>query len=156
MRWNFSPHLSERDSQGVRPSTIRTCIEKGGAWAGVQHEFEVVGGDELGAGLALEDLNEAPAGARVEVGGGLVECEHRRPAGQDARQASALALAEAQVMRRAIAGLLKVHLCERREGDLPGLGRAQALVERSKSHVLDDRIAEELIVRILRNPAHPP
>ena len=77
-------------------------VEQDGAGAKLEHHFEVMGGDQLGARQALDELDQPPAAARVEVGGGFVEHEYGRIAGQHARETDAFALAEAQVMGRTL------------------------------------------------------
>ena len=83
-------------------------VEQDRPRADLEHHLEVVRGDQLGAAQALKELDEPPAAAGVEVGGGLVEDEHRRLARQHAGQAGALALAEAEVMGRPIGLRLKL------------------------------------------------
>jgi hypothetical protein len=56
------------------------------ARAELEHHFQVMSGDQLGARQGVNELYQAPASAWVEVGGGLIEDEYRGIAGQDARQ----------------------------------------------------------------------
>ena len=95
-----------------------------------------------------------PASARVEVGGRLIEHEDGRPAGQDAGEADALPLAEAEMMRRPAGLTLQVHAPEAILSDLPRLGRREPQVEWPERDVFEDGMAEELIVRVLEHQAH--
>ncbi len=104
----------------------------------------------------LDQLDQAPAAARVEVSGRLVEDEDRGVARQDARQARSLPFAEAEVMRRAVGLLFELDPFQAIERDPAGFGRGLSQVERSESDVLDDRVAEKLVVRILKDQADPP
>ena len=92
----------------------------------------------------------------VEVGRGLVEHEYGRIAGEHASKADALALAEAQVMRRTIGQRPQVDAFQAIECDPPCLGRGLSQVERSERDILDDRVAKKLVVGILKHQSDPP
>ena len=59
-------------------------VEQDGPGAELQDHLEVVSGDQLGAGEAVNEPDEPPPTAGVEVGRGFVEHEHRWPARQHA------------------------------------------------------------------------
>ena len=101
-------------------------------------------------------LDEPATAARVEVGGRLVEDEDRGVARQDAGQARSLPLAEAQVMRRTVGLVSQLDPFQAIEGDPAGFGRGFSQVERPERDILDDRVAEELVVRVLKDQADPP
>ena len=131
-------------------------VEQDRARAELEHHFEVMGGDQLGARQALDKLNEPPATARVEVGGRFIEHEYGRLAGQHTGETDPFALAETQVMRRAFGLSPQLDPIQAIEGDSPSLGRVFPQVERPERNIFDDRVAKELIVRILKNQADPP
>ena len=91
----------------------------------------------LVAGSARDQGDEPPTAAGVEVGGRLVEDEDRRVAGEDARQAGPLPLAEAQVVRRPVGGVGQVDPGQAVERDPPGLGARLAQVQRAEGDVLE-------------------
>ena len=64
-------------------------VEQDGARAKLEHHFEVMSGDQLGARQALNELDQPAAAARVEVGGRFVEHEYGGIAGQHAGEADA-------------------------------------------------------------------
>ena len=50
-------------------------VEEDDAVAEVEDHFEVVAGDDLGGGTVMQEVDELPAGAGVEIAGGFVEGE---------------------------------------------------------------------------------
>ena len=129
-------------------------IQQDRARADLENQLEVVRGDQLGRGKVADLMDEPPPAARVKVRRGLVEHHHRGPACQHARQADALPLAEAQMMRRTIRRVLKVDPRETLQGQAASLAPGHPLVERPEGHILDDRGAEELIVGVLEQQPH--
>ena len=62
-------------------------VEQDGPRADFEDHLEVMGGDQHRAAESLDEPDESPAAAGVEIGRRLVEHEDRRPARQHARQA---------------------------------------------------------------------
>ena len=127
--------------------------QQDGSGAEFEHHFEVMGGDEPGACQFVDQLDQAAAGARVEVGGGFIKNEHRWIACQHAREAGALAFTEAEMMGRSLGLVSERDPFQAIEGDSPGIGPALAQVERPERDIVDDRIAEKLVIRVLEHQA---
>ena len=77
-------------------------IENDHAGAEVHDQLQVVGGDDFGAGQGLQQGFEFAPATRVEVAGRFIQHEHRRFAGEHARQADAAFLAVAEPVRFAL------------------------------------------------------
>src|SRR5262249_10522936 len=66
-----------------------------------------------------------------------------------------LPLSEAEMMRRPLGRLPQIDPRQALHGNPPRLGWAQPQVQRAKRHVLDDRRAEKLVVRVLKYQPNP-
>ena len=77
-------------------------VEQDDARAKLQDQLKVMSGDQLGAGQEFDELNQAAAAARVKVCRWFVKNQDGGFARQNARQAGALALTKAKMMRRTL------------------------------------------------------
>ena len=131
-------------------------VQDHGPRADLQHHLEVVGGDQLGAARPGSDWmnRRRPRGRGWPTARRAPAPTARTPARPPGRRASARrSSGDAAADRPARRG--------RPARGIPGRSPrasagALALVERPERHVLDDRVAEELVVRILKNQPHPP
>jgi len=89
----------------------------------------------------------------VQAGSRLVEEQDRGAHGEDAGEADALLLAEAQVVDRALAQVAGVGGLEGFLDASLDLEGAEAEIARAEGHVLLDRRGEELIARVLEDHA---
>src|SRR5262249_27494061 len=143
-----------QDQAALAVSHYLATVEQDSARADFQDHLKIVSGDQPRGGKVLDQADEPPPPARIEVGGRLVEHEYRRPARQDPRQADALALAVAQMMGGTVCQVFEVDSDQALHGHAPSLGPLDSLVEWSEGHVLNDGRAEELIIRILEQQAY--
>jgi hypothetical protein len=137
---------------GDNPSSV----QEDGPRAKLEYQFEVMRSDELCGRQPVNELDQATAAPRVEVGRGFIEYEYRWFAGQHAGQTDAFTLAKAQVMWRAIGKISQVDAFQTIECDPPRLDGRFTHVQRSERDILDHRVAKELVVRILENQSNAP
>lgn len=120
------------------------------AGAEIEHEVQIVCGDELQAGESAENALQLPPGSGVERRGRLVEHEHGGLAGQEPRQADPFAFADAELGWIAGAGVRQADRCEGLCHTAADVLEVEAGVERAECDVVLDRGAEELVVGVLK------
>ncbi len=114
--------------QPARPiSNDAPPIQQNGAEAKLQRHLEVVGGDELGAFQAADELDEPAPAPWVEVGRRLIQHQYGRTAREHTSQTGPFALAETQMMRLAVSLGGKIDARQAFQGDLARLGCAEVL-----------------------------
>ena len=138
----------ERAGRSVRDDT--TGIEDDGPRTGLRHESEIVCRNQASRAEPLKQADELTASTRVEPTRRFVEDDGLRLARQKTGETDSLLLATAQPMRQPRLESDKAHLRERIGDALEERVGSQPPLPRSKRHVLADRWAKELVVRILK------
>ena len=112
-----------------------------------------MGGDDLGVVKTGQEFDQGSAGARVQVGGGLVHDQdvgrHRQHRGNGDRPF----FAAGQLIGRPVAEMFHPDPSKGGKHALLHLFGREAKVERTKGDVLKHRWHEQLVVRVLEN--HP-
>jgi hypothetical protein len=139
--------VEELDSGAVGHDAA--LVEKDGSRAELDGQFEVVSGDEFGAGQGLEEVFEFAAAARVESAGGFVQDEQVGLTGEQAGQAGAAFFTVAEVVGGAVGEVGHGDGGEGLFDAVPDFGFGQVELLGAEGDVLGDGGAEELVVRIL-------
>jgi hypothetical protein len=122
--------------------------------AKIQHQVEVVCGDQLGAGQSANETDEIAPAARVEERTRFIEQQHRRPHRQHTGEGRTPFVATGKLERYTLPTIRGQP--DSREGlgsaSLRFVGRKPE-IQRTEAHIIQHRRAEELIVRILEHNA---
>ncbi len=130
--------------------------------AGIEHhrpvaelveKEQIVADDDQGAGKVAQQVDEDRFLSGIEVGGRLVEDQHLRPHRQQPGQGGPLLLAVTQGVGRLADQIEQADLLQGPlGGDLRLPGR-QPLVAGAEGDILQQAVAEQLIVRVLEEQA---
>lgn len=116
-------------------------------------KLEVVGGDELGGRNSTKQCLEFAAATRVEIARRFVEDEQLRFASKHSGETGAAFFAVAQMMCGALVKTGQADLGQRALDPI-GNGRfVHAKLSWAEAHVLSDRRAKKLVIRVLKNDA---
>ena len=128
-------------------------VQKQHAVTGIVDEIQIVGGNQLGAGQVIQNLNQPAAVARVQRGGGLIHQNQFRVQRQDARDGRQLLLPAGQPVDRPVGAALKLHPGKGAAGAVGNLLRRVAVVFGGKGYIGLHGGHKELAVGILKDIA---
>lgn len=146
----FDEGLIPEDVARVTVGLNAALIEDDDAGAEFEDEFEVVCGDELSGGFAGEYLDEAAAGAEVEIAGGFVEDEKFGAAGENSCEGDAFAFAKTELLGVAAFKSGEADGVEGFEDTGADFPLIEAEIEGAEGNVFHDSGAKELVVRVLK------
>lgn len=135
-----------RGAVGLKPAGV----DHQDAGAEIEHEVQIVSGDQLQARKTAENALQLPPGTGIEGCGWLVQDKHGGLAGEEPRQADSFAFADAELGRIARAGVGQADGSQGLRHTAADFIEAEAGVERSEGDVVLDRGAEELVVGVLK------
>ena len=133
--------------------TKLSTIEQQHSMTQIDDDVEVVRRDDLAAGKLLEDRDQRATCARIETAERFVEREDTWLTREDAGETNSLPLTEAESQRAARFESRKTNGGEAVTHSLSRFVFGETEIEGTKSDVLEDRRAEELVVGVLKQKA---
>jgi hypothetical protein len=126
------------------------AVENDHARADFDHEFQVVGRNDLGHAQTPENSHELASAARIKAAGRFVQHQDAHVARQQPGQADTALLSVAEMMGLTIFKSLQADALQRPPDAVGEFRLSLAQLLRPEGDVLPDRRAEQLIVRILK------